>query len=129
MYCLFTSSAFSFIQHKYDSNSFRTVGTLSLRTIISPREMSISSSIVIVTESLGYATSKLPSRVTKSFTFEVNPDGNTLISSPGVFYQKQLVRKNHGNAFRVELHTVPESGNRPHYQRHLLLQFLDGEVR
>ena len=73
----------SLSQQTIASNSLPTTGRFILRTIMSPRLMSTSSSVVITIESDAEALSRLPPYVSIDLTRVLFPEGSTTISSPG----------------------------------------------
>ena len=74
----------SVIQQTIASMSWDTAGVLLGRQIMSPREMSISSSIVSVTDIGEKASATSPSAV-RIFAMRVDsPDGRWVTSSPGL---------------------------------------------
>ena len=74
----------SVIQHTMASMSWLTTGWLFGRQIMSPREMSMSSSRRIVTDIGANASATGPSNVSIDAIREVKPDGSTTTSSPGL---------------------------------------------
>ena len=77
------SSVSSPIHASVASNRSATCGRLLLRTIMSPREMSISSSRVITTDWPADPSSSAPSMVSTVFTCVAIPLGSATTSSPG----------------------------------------------
>jgi hypothetical protein len=74
----------SAIQHTIASTSWLTAGWLCGRQIMSPREMSISSSSRIVTDMGANASATGPSTVSMAAMRDGSPDGSTITSSPGL---------------------------------------------